>query len=75
MVGETLGSILIRAVLLVRPVCRQRKEISMDQMDSGTIGIMIAVAGVIILPIIIIKLAQKMKKVADMKAGKTEENK
>jgi hypothetical protein len=41
------------------------------EMDSGTIGMMIALAGVIILPVIIIKLAKKMKKVSDMKAGKT----
>ncbi len=46
-------------------------------MDSGTIGMMIALAGVIILPVIIVKLAKKMKKVSDMKAGKAapEENK
>jgi len=42
------------------------------EMDSGTIGMMIALAGVIILPVIIIKLAKKMKKVSDMKAGKPE---
>lgn len=49
----------------------------MDQMDSGTIGMMIALAGVIILPVIVIKLAKKMKQVSDMKAGKatSEDNK
>ncbi len=45
------------------------------EMDSGTIGMMIALAGVIILPVLIIKLAKKMKKVSDMKAGKTTEEK
>lgn len=36
-------------------------------MDVGQIGIMIAVAGVIIMPVIIIRLAKQLKKVQEMK--------
>jgi len=36
-------------------------------MDVGQIGIMIAVAGVIIMPVIIIRLAKQLKKVQEIK--------
>lgn len=36
-------------------------------MDVGQIGMMIAIAGVIIMPVIIIRLAKQLKKVQEMK--------
>lgn len=41
----------------------------MTGVDVGQIGIMIAVAGVIIMPVIIIRLAKQLKKVQEMKEG------
>ncbi len=41
----------------------------MSGVDMGQIGIMIAVAGVIIMPVIIIRLAKQLKKVQEMKEG------
>ncbi len=36
-------------------------------MDIGTVGMMIAIAGVIIMPVIIIKLAKQLKRVRELK--------
>ncbi|MDZ4834905.1 MAG: hypothetical protein SGJ27_14095 [Candidatus Melainabacteria bacterium] len=41
-----------------------------EGIDVGQIGIMIAVAGVIIMPVIIIRLAKQLKKVQELKEGK-----
>ncbi len=40
-----------------------------EGIDVGQVGIMIAVAGVIIMPVIIIRLAKQLKKVQEMKEG------
>jgi hypothetical protein len=47
----------------------------MSGVDIGQIGIMIAVAGVIIMPVIIIRLAKQLKKVQEMKEGKIKTDK
>lgn len=41
----------------------------MQGIDIGQFGLMVAVAGVIIMPVVIIRLAKQLKKVQELKEG------